>query len=153
MNNEVYNSIPYQDINLLNEMLIKNNFNDINNMNKQNNVLTGSYDGYLKGNMFNSLYNNYKNYKPAKLIPNNEQAEKLLNLNQLSFALHDIRLYLDIHPEDRKMLNLFNEYSIKVNDAMNDYESSFGPIRCYTPSDSNLFSWEAYSFPWEMEEN
>ena len=30
-------------------------------------------DGFEKGNMFMSLYNQYKNYQPANLNPKNEQ--------------------------------------------------------------------------------
>ena len=35
-----------------------------------------------------NLYEQYKNYRPAKLIPNNEQAELLLNVDQLTFAAY-----------------------------------------------------------------
>ena len=78
----------YQNMNFFNEMLL-NNINTTNT-----NDMVGSYEGYIKGNLFNSLYDQYKNYRPAKLIPNNEQAELLLNINQTTFAVHDLRLYL-----------------------------------------------------------
>lgn len=145
MNNEIYNNLPYPDMNIINEMFM-------NNKSNSNYELTGPYEGYLKGNMFKNLYKGYKNYNIAKLIPNNEEAEILLNLNQLSFALNDIKLYLDIHPEDKDMINIFNKYSIELKQLLNNYESKYGPIMCDTPSNDNLFSWEAYSFPWEMEE-
>ena len=148
MNNRLdLDNYNYQDINIINEMLLSN-------MNKSsNNNLAGPYDGYLKGNMFNNLYDQYKNYKPAKLIPNNEQAEMLLNINQLTFAAHDLRLYLDNNPNNKEMLRLFNEYQTQAMNAMKEYERSYGPIEMDSLSNNNMFSWAAYSWPWEKEEN
>lgn len=139
MNNTNYNSIPFEDFSMINEMILNNNSNN----------LLGPYDGYIKGNMFKDLYNQYENYKPAKLIPNNEQAELLLNINQTCFAAHDIRLYLDIHPDNEKMLNLYNDYQEKSTNAIKQYEQKYGPILMDSPTKGNMFSWEAYSFPWE----
>jgi len=136
----------YQDMNMFNDMLL-------NNMNYQNNSLLGSYDGYIKGNLFKNLYDQYKNYRPAKLIPNNEQAELLLNINQTSFAAHDLRLYLDNNPNDREMIKIFNNYQEQAMNAIKEYENKFGPILNDSPSNTNMFSWVAYSWPWEQEEN
>lgn len=165
MNNSFY---PFGngDMNMLNEMLLNNINNNPNNqanqtnMNNLNNIsnisnnrdIAGTYEGYIRANMFNNLYDQYKNYKPAKLVPNNEQAELLLNINQTTFAAHDIRLYLDVHPDDRDMIRLFNEYQKQAMDAIKAYEKKYGPILADSPSEDNMFSWEAYSFPWEMEE-
>ncbi len=140
-----FDNYNYQDINFINEMLLNNSNNTYN----EKNSLAGTYDGYIKGNMFNDLYEQYKNYKPAKLIPNNEQAELLLNLNQLCFAAYDIRLYLDTHPEDKRMLDLFNKYQQQSKQIEKEYESKYGPITMNTPTDTNRFNWVVYNFPWE----
>ena len=153
MNNVNYNDIPFNDFSMMNEMMLNNNLNNMNmnNSNAMNNHnILGSYDGYIKGNMYKDLYDQYKNYKPAKLIPNNEQAELLLNVNQASFAAHDLRLYLDIYPDDKEKLNLFNEYQAKAMAAIKQYEQKYGPILMDSPTKNNMFSWEAYSFPWEV---
>ena len=135
-NNRYFGNNLYQDMDFFNEMLVQNNMNnDLNNFNVNNDTnIYGSYEGYIKGNMFKNLYDQYKNYRPSKLIPNNEQAELLLNLNQTSFALHDIRLYLDIYPDDKNMINLFNDYQQKANIALNEYEKKYGPISTNTQS-------------------
>lgn len=147
MNNRLdLDDYNYQSSNIINEMLL-NNMNQINNK-----ELAGSYDGYIKGNLFNDLYDQYKNYRPAKLIPNNEQAELLLNLNQTSFAMHDIRLYLDNHPNDKEMIKTFNIYQKQAMESRQEYEKKYGPINMETPSNNNMFSWVAYSWPWEQEE-
>lgn len=153
-NNRLFGNNFYQDMDFFNEMLIQNNNmnNDFNEVNNTNTNLYGSYEGYIKGNMFKNLYDQYKNYKPAKLIPNNEQAELLLNLNQTTFAAHDIKLYLDIFPNDKNMINLYNDYQQKADIALKEYERKYGPITSNTLSQNNIFSWETYSWPWEMEE-
>ena len=115
-------------------------------------MLAEPYDGFIKGNLFNNLYQQYKNYRPTRLIPNNEQAELLLNVDQLSFAAHELNLYLDVYPDDTNMIALFNRYQSMADEAIKRYESKYGPLSVNTPS-NNTFSWEAYSWPWEMEEN
>ena len=167
MNNKIdFGNLSYPDMSILNEMLLTSNLNNMNNninntynTNKFNNNsnggntnLAGSYEGYIRGNLFNNLYDQYKDYRPAKLIPNNEQAELLLNINQTTFAAHDMRLYLDLHPDDQNMIRLFNNMQEQAKNAMNEYERRFGPIQADSPSENNMFSWQVYSFPWEMEE-
>ena len=121
-------------------------------MRMNNNILYEPYEGYMRGNMFKDLYKGYKDYKVSRLIPNNEQAELLLNLNQISFENQDIRLHLDIYPNDKEMLDRYNMNTIKIKELMNDYENRFGPIACDSLSSSESFSWEEYEFPWEVGE-
>lgn len=156
MNNMRFDGYGYPDMNLINNMFLQSN-NNMNNQNSNTNTgtnkdLAGPYEGYIRGNMYNNLYQQYKNYRPAKLMPNNEQAELLLNLNQLSFAAHDIRLYLDVHPNDTGMIKLYNQYQQQANNAIKTYEEKYGPILQNSLSEANKFSWEAHSWPWEMEE-
>lgn len=158
MNNMNFDGYGYPDMNLLNNLFMKsnntnqNNQNNMNNNMEQNQNLAQPYEGFIRGNLFNNLYDQYKNYRPARLAPNNEQAELLLNISQLSFAAHDIRLYLDVHPNDTVMINLFNQYQQQANEAIRAYEQKYGPILQSSLSEANAFSWEAYAWPWEMEE-
>ena len=50
------------------------------------------------------------------------------------------------------MIQLYNEYQKKASDAIKAYEKKYGPILADSPSNTNDFSWEAYAWPWEMEE-
>ena len=112
-------------------------FNEINtNIMNNDNSLYNPYEGYMKGNLFKNLYNEYKDYKPSRLIPNNEQAEMLLNINQISFMNQDIRLYLDINPNDRDMINKYNENIVKLNELIKMYENKYGPILCTSKCNS-----------------
>ena len=115
-----------------------------------NNSLFGSYDGFVRGNLFKDLYNEYKNYKPRKLSINSEKDEMLINLDQMGIALHELNLYLDVFPNDKDMLKKFSNYRETYNNLLEQYESKYGPI-CIT--DNNLdnipFEWVDTIFPWE----
>ena len=112
--------------------------------------LFGAYEGYLKGNMFKNLYNQYKNYKPETIKPNTEKEQELFNLNQIGFALHDLNLYLDVNPNDKKMLDIFEKYKNLYNDIFTQYEGKYGPISVNNVNNITPFEWENSKFPWEV---
>ena len=64
-------------------------------------------EGYMRGNLFPELYDSYKNYKPVLLRATDEQSKMLLELSAISFASHELNLYLDLHPNDESVLTLF----------------------------------------------
>lgn len=108
------------------------------------------YEGFLKGNIFKNIYDQYKNYSPMKLSPNNEQAELLLNVDQICFIVHEINLYLDVFPDDKDMINVFNKYLLMEKEAVSKYEKKYGPLNVNSlPSNINSFTWENTSWPWE----
>lgn len=162
MNNNGFNEFGYPNMNLIKNMLVPNDMNNLtnnmpdnnnlNNMINNNQKLAGPYDGFIKGNLFNNLYNQYKSYRPTRLSPNNEQAELLLNVDQTTFAAHELKLYLDVYPNDTNMINLYNEYQKIASEQIKAYERKYGPLLADSPSANNSFSWEAYSWPWETEE-
>lgn len=110
--------------------------------------------GYNNGNLFKNLYSEYKNYKPAILKSSNEREKILLDLSKVSFAAHELKLYLDLHPNDNSILALFNDYRKKAIDLKNDYESKYGVL---DTSSDNLeevpFAWENGIWPWEGKFN
>ena len=120
-----------------------------NNMNKVS--LFSPMEGFEKGNLFANLYNQYKNYKPAKLRGSNEKEKMFLELLSICFAAHELNLYLDLHPEDTSMLSLFNDYRMKENELKRKYESKYGPLTVNSDSviNNNSFMWVNDSWPWE----
>ena len=125
------------------------NYNEATNSNKLS--LYGPYEGYLKGNLFKNLYNQYKNYQPYKIKVNSEQEEMMLNLSQISFAAHDLSLYLDNFPNDKEALNLFNKYRKMADELIKNYERKYGPIDISSDDMKNIpFAWENDKWPWEV---
>lgn len=143
MNN--YNHLNYSWYN--NGLRNKNYYLNINN----NQDLYSPKEGFEKGNMFPNLYSEYKGYQPQELKPISEQEEKLLNIQMICFAAHDLNLYLDNHPDDQSMIMLFNDYKKQKDQLMSEYEAKYGPI---TLESSNIgkdkFSWIDSPWPWEV---
>lgn len=108
------------------------------------------YNGFIRGNLFPDLYNSYKIDKPYEIKPMNEQAEILTYIDSLSFACIDLGLYLDINPDDKDALELFNQYRLNLNDYMIQYQNKYGPIS--RNSDSlNVYPWKWNESPWPWE--
>lgn len=151
--------IPYSDVrqnrvsmNALNDILPSmNNNNMMNDFTNDSNLAT-PYVGYIRGNLFNNLYSGYKNYQPAPLKPRSEQEDFLLSINQLSFAAHELNLYLDTHPNDGRMLDLFNKYRKLADEAVEEYQKKYGPININSNYMNNVpFAWVNDPWPWEKE--
>lgn len=160
------NNYPnYQNYNYLNNYNQSNfkskNFNEQENayinkqqlkLNQQNNIdnLYGPYQGFIRGNMFEKLYDPYKLKTPYDIRPMNEQAELLTSIDSLSFACIDLNLYLDIYPNDKNIIDLFNQYRIQKKELMEEYENKFGPLLLNSDSlNSYPWAWDNKPWPWE----
>ena len=109
------------------------------------------YEGYIKGNLFENLYQGYKNYKPVKIRVNNERDEEMLNIGQMTFASHELNLYLDNYPNDTRALELFTKYRKMANDLIRNYERRYGPLTVSGEINQNTpFKWESEKWPWEV---
>ena len=107
-------------------------------------------EAYVRGNLFPELYDSYKNYRPVMLKANDEKSKMLLELGEISFASHELNLYLDIHPNDKSMIELFNNYRRKTNQIMDEYEKRFGPISINSNAlNVTPFVWEEEAWPFE----
>ena len=113
------------------------------------NMLMNVKEGFLKGNAFQNLYNPHKNYEPQQLIAKTEQEKCLYELSAITFAAHEINLYLDIHPDDQSMFMLFKDYQKQVHRMMEEYEEKFGPICVGSEKMSQSFNWVYNEWPWE----
>ena len=111
MNNFDYQSF-LNGTNNFNGMLPQDN--SYNNNQSINSNLYGPYEGFIKGNLFNNLYDPYKNYTPTRLVPKSEQEEALLNIDQVQFAMHELNLYLDNYPNDIGVLLTRNVPSLSI---------------------------------------
>ena len=55
------------------------------------------------GNIFKKEYKSYKGYQPYKINIKNENS--ILNLIAMQDYLHDLKLHLDVYPNDNAILN------------------------------------------------
>ena len=112
------------------------------------------YQGLIRGNMFPELYNTYKSNVPIEIIPENEQATLLTNIDSLEFALTDLALYLDIYPDNEFMLKQFNNIRVGMNELIYEYHKKYGPL-CLNNDALNKYpyTWIKSPWPWESESN
>ena len=98
MNNNFY-EIPNDWYNDFNKTFMNSIPNSVPNMDNMGNMSTNLADpknGFLRGNMFNNLYDPYKNYKYRELKPSNKREELLYNILMHNFVLVDLQLYLEL---------------------------------------------------------
>lgn len=124
------------------------------NMNYFNSSLVSPTEGYNRGNIFQNLYSQYKNYRPANLEGRTEQDKLFLELSRNGFAAHELNLYLDLNPNDTSMIKLFNDYKEKCEQLTKEYESKYGPLSLNSPTlNQNTFMWVKNPWPWEDKYN
>lgn len=103
-------------------------------------------EGFMYGNMFKDEYVPYKNYRVAKLESTGEKGELLLKIYEYNFALNDLSLYLDLHPEDSKVYELFRRYTEEERRYIDAYEKKYGPLEL-TDSDYTSYMWDKGPWP------
>ena len=73
--------------------------------------------------------------------------EMLQDIRCCKFAITDIALYLNTHPEDQKALCLHKEYCNMCRCLMDKYQKMFGPLSIECPC--NKWRWLEEPWPWE----
>lgn len=114
------------------------------------NKILEPYEGFIKGNLFENLYDPYKNYKPQQLSAGNEREALLYQIMQYKFALTELNLYLDTNPDDRRVIEIYNNYLSMEKQMCDQYEKMYGPLTV----DSNYLnnkSWIWINNPWPWE--
>ena len=76
--------------------------------------------------------------------------EKLMNrINEVSFAVNDVLLYLDTHPDDEEALNYFNQCNTLYNAAKQSYQEQFGLLNAFSEQERFSWDWNTAPMPWE----
>ena len=119
-----------------------------NNMSYDTQDIVEPYMGLVRGNLFGSLYEPYKNYKAQEINVDNERASMLGQFQMYNFAVTDLNLYLDVYPNDNKAFNLLKEYSKAMKDISDKYVRKYGPLTIDEDMGNN-FEWINSPWPWE----
>ena len=142
MKNNFYN-IPdnwYKEFN--------NNFNLYENNNTTN--LTNPKEAFQRGNLFNNLYDPYKNYKYSQLNSTNNFEELLYNILMYKFTLTELNLYLDTNPNNQEMINLYKKYLLEEQKLCMEFEKKYGPLTVDSNNlGNNTWNWIKSPWPWE----
>ena len=80
----------------------------------------------------------------------NQSCRQLMDIiNQASFAMDDILLYLDTHPCDQAALDYYRHMAGARLNAMNAYQASCGPLLVDQVTSDNYWTWMSGTWPWE----
>ena len=74
-------------------------------------------------------------------------------LQALGFAVQELALYLDTHPEDKEALELYRSYQDMLHKGMMLYTEKCGPLNHKMPSGSDRYNWIDDPWPWEYAAN
>ena len=78
--------------------------------------------------------------------------EILHHINVVSFAVDDIKLFLNTHPDNQEALNYYQEYSRLRNEALKKYAEEFGPLTVDHAMRSDSYTWNWINDPWPWQE-
>ena len=124
-----------------------------NTISNNNNNLVSVSEGFLRGNMFKDEYKPYKNYTYARIVPKTKKEEALLEIMELSFAINDLNLYLDLNPKDRSMLEKFNKLVEISCQKELEYVKNYGALEVIDNDSNSSFEWIKNPWPWEREDD
>lgn len=72
-------------------------------------------------------------------------------IGKISFAIDELRLYLDTHPYCREALAMMQAYRQERDALMNEYEQSGGSFAGYETAEGDAWTWNEGPMPWEGE--
>ncbi len=76
----------------------------------------------------------------------------LTELMALDFAIDELALYLDTHPNDEEALALFHSYIRLSQQGRSKFEALYGPLDKKYISEDGKYTWINNPWPWEVRE-
>lgn len=84
---------------------------------------------------------------------NNLDRKKLMCIiTQVSFAIDDVKLFLNTHPNCKEALSFYEKAKKMRKEAMEEYTKRFGPLTAYNVDVKDYWDWNAGPMPWEGDD-
>lgn len=84
------------------------------------------------------------------MMKNNMDREKLMKtITRASFAMDDVKLFLDTHPNCQEALEYYQEAKKIREEAWKTYTENFGPLSSYEVDNTDYWDWNQGPMPWE----
>jgi len=80
-----------------------------------------------------------------------ERERLLRQVQNHAFALYETGLYLDGHPKNAKAVAYFDKQRAMWQQAVEEYERSFGPLTQMSAAATEGGSWNWITGPWPWE--
>lgn len=79
------------------------------------------------------------------------RADLMKLIQNTSFAVLEMALYLDTHPNSSCALETYHDYHRTFKKAVAIYQEKFGPLTIYGVNDENDWNWVDSPWPWQKE--
>ena len=82
-----------------------------------------------------------------------DKEQMMCQINEVSFAINDILLFLDTHPHNHEAMEFYRKYARIRHDLLKEYAKYFGPLTVDTAyeSDESKWQWVLQPWPWENQ--
>jgi len=81
----------------------------------------------------------------------NNRQHLLEEIMKVDFALLDLRLFLNTHPNCPQALSHFHNLTKESTDLKKDFETNFGPLCGKSDTDEHRYNWIDTPWPWQNE--
>ena len=105
--------------------------------------------GLVRGTLFPGLDLPFMNMVNQKELPMTPKTE----LQVLAFAVNELALYLDTHPNDAEALEMYETYQQALHDGMMNYSKDRMPLNHTVPGRRGRYCWPNDPWPWEYAGN
>ncbi len=72
----------------------------------------------------------------------------LKQISSYAFAIYELKLFLDTHPADQKVLSKLSQLEAKLKPLREEYVKDYGPLMS-KDSKEDYWSWVNDPWPWE----
>ena len=103
----------------------------------------------IRGTLYPGLDLPFMGMVNTKELPVNDTTK----LQAANFALNELALYLDTHPNDKEALNLYRTYQKLYHKAMMESSEQNRPLNHTTPVTDTAYTWLDDPWPWEFSGN
>jgi len=73
-------------------------------------------------------------------------------IRAVSFALTDLKLYLDTHPEECQKITIYNSFVEKHKYLVDEFQMNYGPIAAETVVSDCPWEWINDPWPWDLSQ-
>lgn len=77
-----------------------------------------------------------------------ERERLLRQISMVDFAILELHMFLDTHPNDSNAATKLDEYQIKSAALTHEFESKYGPLSA-NDRNANRWAWISNPWPWD----
>ncbi|MFW5999304.1 MAG: spore coat protein CotJB [Halanaerobiaceae bacterium] len=77
--------------------------------------------------------------------------EQLREIMAVNFALLETILYLNTHPADEAVMELYNRFARRLMELIRDYQENYSLLVPHLPGEETPWRWIEEPWPWQID--